>query len=192
MTEIVFFHHVLGLTPGVWALAETLRRAGHVVHTPDLYEGRTFETLDEGVAHAQSIGFENVVARGIAAAASLPSEVVYAGISLGVMSAQTLVQTRAGARGALLLEACVAPEYLDGRWPAGLRAQIHGMDADPSFAGEGDLDAAKALAAANPAVELYLYAGDRHLFTDSSLPSYDAAATELVVARMLDFLAKIE
>ncbi len=49
MTEIVLFHHAQGLTPGIDAFADELRRAGHTVHTPDLYDGHTFDTLEEGL-----------------------------------------------------------------------------------------------------------------------------------------------
>ena len=52
----MLFHHALGLIPGVTAFADELRTAGHTVHTPDLFEGRTSASLEEGVAHAQEIG----------------------------------------------------------------------------------------------------------------------------------------
>src|SRR5690606_20999762 len=185
VSEVLLFHHAQGLTPGVVALADELRRAGHTVHTPDLFGGRTFTTLEEGVAHLTATGFDEVVARGLRCADDLPEGLVYAGISLGVVPAQRLAQTRRGARGALLLEACV-PAAAWGGWPAGVPVQVHGMDGDPIFAGEGDLDAARALVAeagATAAAELFTYPGDRHLFTDRSLPGHDGPATELVVAR---------
>jgi dienelactone hydrolase len=190
MTEILFFHHALGLTPGVRELAETLRRAGHTVHTPDLYDGETFDSVEAGVDHARSIGFGTVIERGVRAAEGLPAGVVYAGISLGVLPAQKLAQTRPGAKGALLLEACVPPSEFGTTWPTGVPVQIHGMDADPSFAGEGDLDAARALVASTRDAELILYPGDGHLFTDSSFSSFDAAATALLTDRVLAFLAR--
>ncbi len=189
MAEVVLFHHALGLTPGVIAFAGQLRDAGHTVHTPDLYDGRTFETLDEGVANAAEIGFEEVLERGVRAVDGLPHGLVYAGISLGVMPAQKLAQTRPGARGALLLEACLPVSEFGDAWPDGVPVQIHGMDADPFFAGEGDVDAARALVEQATDAELFLYPGDRHLFTDSSLPAHDAAAAALVTERVLAFLA---
>lgn len=191
MAEILLFHHAQGLTPGIGEFAGMLRDAGHIVHTPDLYEGRTFDSVKAGVDHARSIGFDTVIARGEAAAAGLPERLVYAGFSLGVLPAQRLAQTRPRARGALLLEACVPPETFGGPWPEGLPVQIHGMDRDPSFAGEGDLDAAKALVAANKSAELFLYAGDRHLFADPSLPSYDDAAAALLATNVLAFLTHL-
>ncbi len=107
MAEVLLFHHAQGLTKGVLAFADTLRGAGHVVHTPDLYDGHTFASLDEGVGYAQQVGFGTVMERGVQAADDLPAGLVYAGFSLGVMPAQRLAQTRPGAAGALLLEACV-------------------------------------------------------------------------------------
>jgi dienelactone hydrolase len=191
VAEILFFHHALGLTSGVLDFAETLRRAGHTVHTPDLYEGQTFDSVEAGVDHARSIGFGTVIERGERAAEGLPAGLVYAGISLGVLPTQKLAQTRPGAKGALLLEACVPPSEFGTGWPAGVPVQIHGMDADPSFAGEGDLDAARALVASTPDAELILYPGDKHLFTDSSFDAYDAAATAVLMDRVLAFLARL-
>jgi dienelactone hydrolase len=175
----------------VLALADRLRGAGHTVHTPDLYEGRTFTSLEEGVAHAREVGFGEVAARGTRAADALPAEVVYAGVSLGVVPAQELAQTRPGARGALLLEACLPAEELGDGWPQGVPVQVHGMDADPFFALEGDLDAARALVASVDRGELFTYPGDHHLFTDASLPGHDPGAAALVVERALAFLERV-
>jgi dienelactone hydrolase len=187
MAEVVLFHHAQGLTPGLTALAEQLRQAGHAVHTPDLYEGSTFATLTDGMAHFQSLGSDELDVRADRAVSELPAELVYAGISLGVMPAQRLAQTRPGARGALLLESCVDPSYFGG-WPDGVPVQVHGMDADPIFAGEGDVEAARELVASVADGELFLYPGDRHLFSDSTLEAYSADATALLVRRLLAFL----
>jgi dienelactone hydrolase len=189
MAEVLLFHHAQGQTPGFLAFADELRQAGHTVHTPDLYDGQTFESLDDGVAYAQKVGFGDILERGVRAADGLPAELVYAGISLGVMPAQKLTQTRAGARGALLFEACLPTSEFGSPWPADVPVQIHGMDADPFFAVEGDIDAARALVESAEHAELFLYPGDQHLFADSSLPSYDANAAALLKQRVLDFLA---
>jgi dienelactone hydrolase len=191
MAEVLLFHHAHGLTSGVHDFAELLRRAGHTVHTPDLYEGRVFDNLKDGLAHVRQNGFAAIIERGQAAANALPHALVYAGFSLGVMPAQKLAQSRAGARGALLFDACVSPADLGGAWPDGVPVQIHGMDADPSFVDEGDLAAARALVASAPDAELFLYAGDKHLFADRSLPAYDAAAAALLTERALRFLARL-
>jgi dienelactone hydrolase len=188
MAEVLMFHHAQGQTEGFHAFANELRDAGHTVHTPDLFDGRTFGSIEEGVAHAQELGFQNVVERGVRAADALPTELVYAGFSLGVLPAQKLAQTRPGARGALLFYSCVpASEF--GTWPVGVPVQIHGADNDPYFVGEGDVDAARELVESTDAAELFLYPGDQHYFADSSLPSYDEEATKLLTQRVLAFLA---
>ncbi|AWZ07629.1 MULTISPECIES: dienelactone hydrolase family protein [unclassified Streptomyces] len=192
MAEVLVFHHGHGLTAGVRAFAGHLRRAGHTVHVPDLYEGRVFDSLDEGIGYAEKAGFATITARGIAAAGELPAELVYVGFSLGVLPAQKLAQTRPGAKGALLLEACVPVSEFGGAWPQDVPVQVHGMDADPFFAGEGDVDAARALVGTTADAELFLYPGDRHLFTDSSLPSYEEQAATELTHRVLGFLGRIE
>jgi dienelactone hydrolase len=189
MAEVVLFHHAYGLTPGTVAFADGLRRAGHTVHTPDTYEGRTFATLEEGVGHAQQVGFDELIERGVLAAGQLPAGLVYAGFSLGVMAAQKLAQTRPGARGALLFDACVPVSEFSPAWPQDVPVQVHGMDADPFFAEEGDLDAARALVAEAKEGELFLYPGDQHLFADNSIPSYRPEAAALMTERVLAFLA---
>lgn len=191
MAEVLLFHHAHGLTPGVQRFAERLREAGHVVHVPDLFEGRTFESLEEGVGYAQEAGFDTIIERGRSYAEWLPAEVVHAGFSLGVLPAQALAQTRPGAKGALLLHACVPVSEFGGSWPESVPVQIHGMDEDPFFAGEGDLEAARALVASAPDAELFLYPGKEHLFTDPGLPSYDEPSAELLLERVLAFLSRV-
>jgi dienelactone hydrolase len=186
VAEVVLFHHAQGLTPGVRAFADELRGAGHTVHTPDLYEGKTFGTVDEGVAHAREVGFGAILERGETAGQSLPNEIVYGGFSLGVMPAQKLAQTRAGAKGALFFHAAMPPEEFGGPWPDDVPLQIHMMEDDP-WADE-DLPAAKEIAASVDDAELFLYPGDRHLFADNSVPDYDEAATTLLKQRVLSFL----
>ena len=191
MAEVVLFHHAQGLTPGVVAFAHGLRSGGHTVYTPDLFDGRTFGSIDEGMAHAQEIGFPDaVITRGARAVAGLPAELVYAGFSLGVLPAQQLAQTRAGARGALLCYSCVPVSAFGSAWPADVPVQVHGMDRDPIFVGERDIEAARELVDEAADGELFLYPGDQHYFADSTLPSYDPDATALMTRRMLDFLAR--
>jgi dienelactone hydrolase len=188
MTDIVLFHHAQGLTDGVREFADQLRAAGHDVTVPDLYDGKTFEDLEDGVAYAEQVGFENIIERGRRAAESLPNELIYAGFSLGVLPAQMMTQTRPGAKGALLYHSCVPTSEFESPWPEGVPVQIHAMDADEYFVGEGDIDAARKLVEDVENAELFLYPGDRHLFADSSLPSYDAAAAALLMQRTLAFL----
>jgi dienelactone hydrolase len=188
MAEVVLFHHAQGLTPGIAAFADELRHAEHTVHTPDLFEGRTFGSIEEGMGYVEQVGFGEMIERGVRAVDGLPAEVVYAGMSLGVLPAQKLAQTRPGARGALLFYSCVPVTEFGPSWPDEVPAQIHGMDADPFFVGEGDLDAARELVEQAKDAELFLYPGDQHYFTDSSLPSFDPEATSLLIQRVLEFL----
>jgi dienelactone hydrolase len=163
------------------------------VRTPDLFDGRTFPTVEDGMAYARDVGFGHLVERGVAAAGEPSSDgVVYAGFSFGVMPAQQLAQTRDDARGALLLHACAPVSEFGGRWPPGVPVQVHGMDADPFFADEdGDLGAARELVASYDRAELHLYPGTQHLFADASLPSYDEPAATLLTARVLRFLRDV-
>jgi dienelactone hydrolase len=189
MAEVLLFHHAQGQTAGFLAFADEMRRAGHTVHTPHLLDGRTFGSIEEGMAYAGQLGFpDEILARGDRAAEDLPGELVYGGFSLGAVPAQKLAQSRPGARGALLFYSCVPLQYFGGTWPAGVPAQIHGMDADPIFVGEGDVDAARELVKQADDAELFLYSGDQHYFADSSLPSYVPDAAALLTRRVLEFL----
>jgi len=186
MTEVVLYHHVQGLTEGVRSFADGLREAGHTVHTPDLFDGRTFAGIEEGMAFAREAGFGALMERGVAAAEGFRPAVVYAGFSFGVMPAQRLAQTRPGARGALLMSACLPVSEFGDRWPEGVPVQIHGKESDPFF--DEDLEAARALADSTDQAELFLYPGEEHLFADSSLAAYDPVAAELLTERVLAFL----
>jgi dienelactone hydrolase len=188
MAEVVLFHHAQGLTAGVLEFAAELRGSGHTMHTPDLYEGRTFADLDAGVAHMKSVGFDKLTERARAAAQRLPEGLVYAGMSMGVGPAQMLAQTRPGAGGALFLYGALpASEF--GPWPGSVALQIHGMENDEWF--KEDIPAARELVASVPGAELFLYPGDKHLFADNSLPDYDEVAAQLLKQRVLEFLDEI-
>ena len=193
MTDVLLFHHAQGLTAGIRSFADELRAAGNTVHVPDFYGDRTYATLEEGMAYAEEVGFEKILERNVRNADELPTVLVYAGFSLGEMAAQKLAQTRPGARGALLFYSCIpiTGDWAFGPWPDGVPVQIHGMESDPIFAGEGDLDAAREIVATVNDAELFLYPGDQHYFADSSLPSYDAEAAALLTRRVLDFLDRV-
>ena len=193
MTDVLLFHHAQGLTPGVVAFADALRAEGHTVHTPDLFDGRTFGSIDEGMAYVKEQGFNELRERGVRTADGLPNELVYGGFSFGETIAQELAQTRPGARGALLFYSAVpiTGEWAFGPWPDGVPVQIHGADNDPYFVGEGDIEAAREIVATVDDAELFLYPGDQHYFADSSLPSYDADSAALLTKRVLAFLARV-
>ena len=190
MSEIVLYHHVQGLTDGVRSFAETLREAGHRVLTPDLFDGRTFDTIEEGMAFAREAGFGALAERGVAVGEEITSGAVYAGFSFGVMPAQQLAQTRPDARGALLMYSCLPVSEFGEAWPEGVPVQVHGKQADPFFA--EDMEAAQDLVDSTDRAELFLYPGEEHLFADSSLPAYDAAAAALLTERVVAFLDGLE
>jgi dienelactone hydrolase len=191
MTDVILFHHAQGLTDGVRAFAGQLRAAGHHVTVPNLYDGATFETLDEGIGHAEQVGFDTIIERGRLAAEGLPNGIVYAGFSLGVLPAQMLAQTRPGAKGALLFHACIPASEFGCPWPQGVPLQVHAMEADELFVAGGDLDAARDLVKTVEGAELFLYPGDQHLFTDNSLPAYEESAATLLMRRILSFLSSV-
>lgn len=191
MATVVLFHHVHGQTPGFLAFADELRRAGHTVHTPDLFEGSTFATIEEGMAHVGEIGFGTVLERGVEAADGIDGPVVFAGMSLGVVPAQMLAQTRQSARGALLLHSCVPVSEFSETWPEGVPVQIHAMESDPFFVEDGDIDAARDLVDSAETAEIFLYPGDQHLFADRSLDAYDEDATGLLLRRVIEFLDRV-
>ncbi|MDF2749337.1 MAG: dienelactone hydrolase [Gaiellaceae bacterium] len=190
MSEVLLYHHVQGLTEGVRSFADELRRAGHTVHTPDLFDGRTFDTLEEGMAAARETGFGALAERGMAAAEGIAPDIVYAGFSFGVTVAQQLAQTRAGARGAVLMYSCLPVSEFGHAWPEGVPVQVHGKEGDEFFL--EDFDAARSLADSSDRAELFLYPGTEHLFADSSLPAYDPAAAALLTERVLAFLDEVE
>ena len=191
MAEVLLFHHAQGLTPGVIAFADRLREAGHIVHSPDLFDGHTFDSLEKGMGFVRELGFGTVQERGENAVDGLPAELVYAGFSLGVMPAQKLAQTRAGARGALLFYSCISISEFGSTWPKGVPVQVHAKEADSFFVDDGDIDAAHELVEKTADAELFLYPGDQHLFADSSLPSYDPDASALLLRRVLEFLTSL-
>jgi dienelactone hydrolase len=190
MTEVVLYHHVQGLTDGVRAFADELRHAGHTVHTPDLFDGRRFDTIEDGMAFVREAGFAEMAERGVAAAEGIGPDVVYGGFSFGVAAAQQLAQTRPGARGALLMYGCLPVSEFGDAWPEGVPVQIHGKDADPFF--EEDLEAAKELVGSTDRAELFIYPGQQHLFADSSVSAYDAEAAALLMERVLAFLDTVQ
>jgi len=190
MREVLLYHHVQGLTEGVRAFADRLRQAGHTVHTPDLFDGRSFGTLEEGLAFARESGFDALAERGAAAAEGIGPDVVYAGFSFGVTIAQRLAQTRPGARGALLMYSCLPVSEFGEAWPEDVPVQVHGKAGDDFFL--EDIEAARALVDSSNRAELFLYPGTEHLFADSSLPSYDPEAAASLNERVLAFLDRVQ
>ncbi|MCA2216053.1 dienelactone hydrolase family protein [Jidongwangia harbinensis] len=189
MTDVLLYHHIQGLTDGVRSFADSLRQAGHTVHTPDLFDGHTFGSIEDGFGFAREAGLDAIRERGAAAADELGPGLVYAGFSFGVTIAQQLAQTRPGARGALLIYSCLPVTEFGKTWPEGVPVQIHGKEGDEFF--DEDLPAARELAASTADAELFVYPGDQHLFADSSLEAYDPEAAALLMERVRAFLAAV-
>ena len=187
MSNVILFHHALGLTDGVRAFADWIKAAGHHVTVPDLFDGATFATVREGIAHAETIGFQMIVERGVAAAGDLPARTVYAGFSLGAMPAQSLAQTRPGALAAILYHSAIPLGHFGAAWPKGTALQMHANRYDKweelsvfeNLAHEVGTDA-----------ELFVYPGSTHLFTDSSFVEFDADFTQLALQRTLTLLER--
>jgi dienelactone hydrolase len=192
MVDVLLFHHSLGQTPAFEWFADRLRGAGHSVTTPDLFEGKTFETIDAGMATVESIGFDQLIERGVRAADGSPHQVVYVGISMGVLPAQKLAQTKPGALGAVFISSCVPTQYFSDGWPSDVPVRIYGTDADPIFVGEGDIEAAREIVASAADAELITYPGDEHLLVQVEPPARDDAAANAVVASVLAFLVELE
>ena len=187
MTEIILFHHAGGLTDGVRHFAETLREAGHTVHTPDLFDGHTFARVEEGVAFRESVGTDVLMGRAEAAVEALPQGLVYAGMSMGCNPATQLLLTRGGALGAVYLYGAVTPAWWDATWPEGVPAQAHETEHDPWREAEADEGFAKDV----PGGELFLYPGSGHLFAEPGHPDHDPAAAALATQRVLAFLDRL-
>jgi dienelactone hydrolase len=187
MVDVILFHHALGVTDGIERFAEQLREAGHDVTVADLFDGKTFDAIEDGVAYEESIGWEGMIARSEAAIAPQPSEVVIGGFSLGAVYGQRLAQKRDGVLGALLYHGGDnPPEAFETPWPAGVALQVHVSEEDPWF----DRGGGERLVSEVPDAELFLYPGSGHLFTDSSWHEYDEASARLVMERTLAFLRR--
>lgn len=187
MAEIVLFHSALGRRPAVLHFAETLRAAGHVVHVPDLYDGEVFSAIPDGIRKRDELGIDEIAGRAAASVKDLPSEVVYAGFSLGSAPAQMLAQTRPGARGALLMHGALPAEAFETPWPVDVPLAVHGMEDDPWF----DVEVARRLVGDAADGTLHLYPGDGHLFADPDLPEFDAEAAALMRERCLAFVGRL-
>jgi dienelactone hydrolase len=188
---VLLFHSALGLRPAVWRFADELGAAGHVVHTPDLFNGAVFDRLEDGVRRRDEIGIAALSERAASAAADVPRDVVYAGFSMGAASAEFLAVSRPGAKGLVLMHGAIPPAAIGMEtWPP-VPVQLHSTTADP-WAPRADVDAVEAAAtAAGVRCEAYWYEGEAHLFSDADGPEYDAAAARLMLERVKEFLATL-
>ncbi|WP_346620094.1 dienelactone hydrolase family protein [Blastococcus montanus] len=192
MTDIALFHSVLGVRPGITAAAERLRSAGHDVLVVDQYDGLVFDDYETAGAHAGKIGYPVLMSAALDAVAGLPEGFVAAGFSNGAGMAE-FVATQRRCAGLLLFSGALPLQMLGvDRWPQGLPAQLHYTEGDP-FRQQEWIDSVVADARrAGAGIEVHDHPGTGHLFTDPSLPAeYDAAATEVLWERALDFCARV-
>lgn len=191
--DVVVFHSVLGLRPGVRRWADRLRAAGHRVHVPDLYDGAVFDAIPAGMEYLERLGgIPALIARGQAAVAHLPREIVYAGFSNGAALAELLAATRPGARGAILMHGALPVAALGTTaWPASVPVQVHYMSGDPYRNPALVEGFAADVRRAGATLEQYDYPGTGHLFADPDLPDHDPGAAALMLERVLDALARM-
>ncbi|MFG2431329.1 dienelactone hydrolase family protein [Streptomyces sp. NPDC048590] len=188
--NIMLFHSTYGLRPAVHASADRLRAAGHEVRVPDLFEGHTFETVEEGMAFQEEIGKDELLKRAVLAAAPYSDQgLVYAGFSLGASVAQTLALGDAKARGLLLLHGTsdLAPNVTVDDLPV----QLHVADPDAFESGDWLNSWYLQMQRTGADVEIYRYPGAGHLYTDPDLPDFDQAAADLTWKVALGFLATL-
>jgi dienelactone hydrolase len=197
MAEVVLFHSVLGLRPGVIAAADRLRAAGHTVHTPDLFDGGVFDDLEDGMRKEDALGYREIARRARQAVAGLPKGLVFAGFSMGATHAELLAASRPGALGVVLMHGAESVEALREffgvkRWPAGVPVQAHYAAEDPWVEAEEVDDLGEAVRGGGAAFEKHVYPGSGHLFADPDLPEYDRASAEEMWERVLAFLDRID
>jgi dienelactone hydrolase len=198
MAEVVMFHSVLGLRPGVLGDADRLRAAGHTVHTPDLFGGEVFDNIDDGMRKQEALGFREIARRAEEAVAGLPAGLVFAGFSMGVEHAQRLTASRPGSLGAVLMHGAIPAEALQEyfgieRWPEGVPVQVHYAVDDPWVEAEQEVaPLGEDVRAASAEFEEYVYPGSGHLFADPDFSEYDRASSEAMWERVITFLDRID
>jgi len=183
MASIILFHSALGLTTGTKKFAHTLARDGHTVLTPDLFDGETFTTVEDGVRKRDALGLPELMQRAARSVEGVPAASIYAGFSMGAAAAQFLAATRPGARGAGLMHA-VRPRAAMGmsRWPD-VPVQIHASLEDPWV----DTAVLAAFAGASSA-QVFRYPGRAHLFVDESSFDYAAEHAKMLTERVRAFV----
>ncbi|UZJ31798.1 dienelactone hydrolase family protein [Streptomyces endophytica] len=187
---IVLFHSVCGLRPAVHAAADRLRAAGHEVIVPDLFDGRTADSVPDGILIKDEIGKEELLKRAITAAAPYSDRgLVYAGFSFGGAIAQNLALGDEKARGLLLMHG--TSDIAEGAAVDELPVQLHVADPDPFEPHDWLTAWYLQMRRAGADVEVFRYAGAGHLFTDPDLPDYDAEAAESAWKVALGFLAEV-
>jgi|SRR5215218_7661169 len=189
LARIVLFHHAQGLRDDVTAWAESFRQARHEVDTPDLYEGRTFDLLEDGMAYRDEVGLPTLIGRAAEVLEDFPQDLVYAGFSMGASAAHYFAVTRPGARGLLLMHGTAPAVSLgEAAWPRDMAAQLHKKERDPLM-DEAGVEALER--SAGGSLEVFRYPGEGHLFADPAGPDYDEPAAERMLNRELEFLSRL-
>jgi dienelactone hydrolase len=192
MARIVLFHHAQGLRDDTIAWADSFRQAGHEVDTPDLYEGRTFDRLEDGIAHRDSVGLPTLIGRAAQVLQDFPEDLVYAGLSMGASAAHYFAVTRPGARGVLLMHGTAPAASLgDADWPSAMPAQLHKKERDPLMDDAGVEALERSAGSAGAHLDVFVYPGEGHLFADPDGPDYDPDAAALMLDRELRFLRRL-
>lgn len=182
------FHHAHGLTEGLCSLADRLRADGHTVHTPDTFGGRTFASVDDGIAHAERMGHDAVLEVAVRSARLHPTADVLMGFSMGAGPAQHLAQHMRRARGCVLVGGASTTEMHGSSWRPKVALQVHVADPDDWCTAEE----VGALEREVPAAEVYRYANRRHMFVDPSTRDYDADAADSFEDRLNDWLGRLD
>ncbi|SCE11975.1 Dienelactone hydrolase [Streptomyces sp. DvalAA-43] len=188
--NIMLFHSTYGLRPAVHAAADRLRAAGHEVQVPDLFEGHTFDTVEEGLAFKEEVGKDELLRRAVLAAAPYSDRgLVYAGFSFGASTAQTLALGDEKARGLLMFHG--TSDIAENASVDELPVQLHVADPDPFETHDWLNSWYLQMQRTGADVEVYRYPGAGHLFTDAELPDFDQASAELAWKVALGFLATL-
>jgi dienelactone hydrolase len=183
MATIVLFHSALGLTTGVRRFAAATGGDGDTVLTPDLFDGETFRTIEQGVRKRDALGIPELMRRAAAAVEGCPPDSIYAGFSMGAAAAQYLALSRPGARGLVLMHAVLPLAVLGGsQWPP-VPVQLHASEADPWVD-----EAVVAEFARTASATVFRYPGERHLFADPDDADYDTESADLLERRVRDFI----
>ncbi len=186
---VVVYHSAYGLRPAIIEFADKLRAAGHLVYTPDLYDGEVFSDRNDAIRKIQELGFDKLLDRAQAAVEALAHNLVYAGFSNGGACAELLAATRPGARGAILIHSPLMVRDLGWTvWPTNVPVQVHFADKDP-IRNQAVIDSlSMKVRQSGSNFEQFEYDAPGHLFADPAFPAYNANAAELMTTRVLEFL----
>jgi dienelactone hydrolase len=192
MAHVVLFHHAQGLRSDVLEWADSLRAAGHEVDAPDLYAGRTFDLLEDGIAHRDEVGLPALMERAAAFLEDNPENVVYAGFSMGASTAHYFGVTRPGALAIVLMHGTAPAASLGGAgWPSQVPGQVHRKAVDRLMDESGPIAAEESARSAGAPFEDFTYPGEGHLFADPDGPDYDGDAADLMLERELALLSRL-